>query len=147
MSSLVVVDNDEHLKSQPGLTNQNGLALGLLIENLKMLAVNLTQAVETLEEAQRLSLSAGVRLYDEVQRFEKSLIEGALKLTGGHQTQAAQLLGVNLTTLNSKIKRYHISAKPFALSVAPTLHLEESDAHNQRCTCSDTSLRESDAAH
>ena len=32
----------------------------------------------------------------------------ALRQTGGHQTRAARILGVNVTTLSSKIKRYRI---------------------------------------
>jgi DNA-binding NtrC family response regulator len=43
-----------------------------------------------------------------VQRFEVDLICSALTRTAGNQTRAARLLGVNLTTLNSKIKRYKI---------------------------------------
>jgi transcriptional regulator with GAF, ATPase, and Fis domain len=54
-----------------------------------------------------------LRLYDEVRRFEVNLIKSALSRTGGSQTQAARLLGVKLTTLNSKIKRYHIEFTPF----------------------------------
>jgi DNA-binding NtrC family response regulator len=44
----------------------------------------------------------------EVRRFEVSLIEQALVLTGGHQKKAAKILGLGYTTLNQKIKRYKI---------------------------------------
>lgn len=55
---------------------------------------------------------------EEVRRFEQGLIESALKLAGGHQTRAARLLGVKLTTLNSKIKKYRIStSRPVLTSV------------------------------
>lgn len=50
----------------------------------------------------------GVSFYDEVARFEVSLIKQALEHTGGHQSRAAKLLGLNATTLNSKIKTYNI---------------------------------------
>jgi len=46
---------------------------------------------------------------DEVQRFEIELINSALSRCHGNQTQAAQILGVKLTTLNSKIKRFKIA--------------------------------------
>jgi len=36
------------------------------------------------------------------------LIRRALEITGGHQSRAAKLLGMNNTTLNSKIKVYNI---------------------------------------
>lgn len=50
----------------------------------------------------------GISFYDEVARFEVSLIKQALEQTGGHQSKAAKLLGLNATTLNSKIKTYNI---------------------------------------
>jgi DNA-binding NtrC family response regulator len=55
-----------------------------------------------------LDLSRGISFYDEVSRFEVELIRRALELTGGHQSKAAKLLGMNNTTLNSKIKVYNI---------------------------------------
>jgi DNA-binding NtrC family response regulator len=53
-------------------------------------------------------LSEGVRFYDAVGRFERQLIEGALRRTGGVQKQAAEILGLKPTTLNEKIKRLGI---------------------------------------
>ncbi|MCA1594294.1 MAG: sigma 54-interacting transcriptional regulator, partial [Acidobacteria bacterium] len=55
-----------------------------------------------------VDVSHGVNFYDEVRRFEIDLIRRALKQTGGHQSRAARLLGMNATTLNSKIKTYNI---------------------------------------
>lgn len=49
-----------------------------------------------------------LKLQEEVQQFEIDLIRIALDRTHGSQTQAARLLGVKLTTLNTKIKRYGI---------------------------------------
>ncbi len=57
---------------------------------------------------QTLSLSEGIDFYDEVQRFETGLIRLALDQTRGHQAQAAKLLHIKPTTLNSKIKLYGI---------------------------------------
>lgn len=56
-------------------------------------------------------LSRGVNFYDEVKKFEIDLLRRALEQTGGHQSRAARLLGLNATTLNSKIKTYNIIPK------------------------------------
>ena len=55
-----------------------------------------------------IDISRGVNFYEEVRRFEIDLIQRALDQTGGHQSRAARLLGLNATTLNSKIKTYNI---------------------------------------
>jgi len=54
------------------------------------------------------SLPEGVGLYDAVGRYERQLIESALKRVGGVQKQAAKILGLKPTTLNEKIKRLGI---------------------------------------
>lgn len=63
---------------------------------------------ESGESASLVELDRGISFYDEVSRFEISLIRRALEFTGGHQSKAAKLLGMNNTTLNSKIKVYNI---------------------------------------
>jgi transcriptional regulator with PAS, ATPase and Fis domain len=55
-----------------------------------------------------IDIGRGVNFYDEVKRFEIDLIRRALDQTGGHQSRAARLLGLNATTLNSKIKTYNL---------------------------------------
>ena len=55
-----------------------------------------------------IDIARGVNFYDEVRRFEIDLIRRALDQTAGHQSRAARLLGLNATTLNSKIKSYNI---------------------------------------
>jgi DNA-binding NtrC family response regulator len=60
----------------------------------------------------QLEIGRGVNFYDEVRRFEIDLIRRALEQTSGHQSRAARLLGMNATTLNSKIKTYNISLRP-----------------------------------
>ncbi len=57
-------------------------------------------------------IARGVNFYEEVRRFEVDLIRRALEQTGGHQSRAARLLGMNATTLNSKIKTYNINLRP-----------------------------------
>ncbi len=58
-----------------------------------------------------IDISRGVNFYDEVRRFETDLIRRSLDQTGGHQSRAARLLGLNATTLNSKIKSYNIQTR------------------------------------
>ncbi len=56
----------------------------------------------------KIDIAQGLTFYDEVKRFEIDLIQRALDQTSGHQSRAARLLGLNATTLNSKIKSYNI---------------------------------------
>ncbi|MGH9938426.1 MAG: sigma 54-interacting transcriptional regulator [Blastocatellia bacterium] len=65
-------------------------------------------ATSLTESTASLDLTRGISFYDEVSRFEIELIRRALDITGGHQSRAAKLLGMNNTTLNSKIKVYNI---------------------------------------
>jgi transcriptional regulator with GAF, ATPase, and Fis domain len=84
-------------------------ALDYRLKELKEVARTLLREIESLSTTQPAHQGDGIRLYDEVQRFETALIRHALGRTGGSQTRAAKLLGVKLTTLNSKIKRYKIA--------------------------------------
>ena len=59
-----------------------------------------------------VDISHGVSFYDEIKNYEIDLIRRALDQTGGHQSRAARLLGLNATTLNSKIKSYNIRSRP-----------------------------------
>ncbi len=72
-------------------------------------------ALEIVKDAEgtagEIDLARGVNFYDEVKRFEIDLIRRALDQTGGHQSRAARLLGLNATTLNSKIKSYNIHTR------------------------------------
>jgi transcriptional regulator with GAF, ATPase, and Fis domain len=92
--------------------NEVGLRNEVVLDNrlsaLREVALTLLREVESLRTTEPVNLSRKVRLSDEVQRFEVDLICSALTRTAGNQTRAARLLGVNLTTLNSKIKRYKI---------------------------------------
>ncbi len=55
-----------------------------------------------------IDISRGINFYEQVRSFEIDLITRALDQTSGHQSRAARLLGLNATTLNSKIKSYNI---------------------------------------
>jgi len=69
-------------------------------------------AMEMMASAEGVShdidIAHGVNFYDEVKKFEIDLIRRSLDQTAGHQSRAARLLGLNATTLNSKIKTYNI---------------------------------------
>lgn len=88
------------------------------VHRLLELADSMLRETETLardqtftDESNRvraLNLAEGIDFYDEVQRFETSLIRLALDHTRGHQARAAKLLRIKPTTLNSKIKLYRI---------------------------------------
>jgi transcriptional regulator with PAS, ATPase and Fis domain len=83
-------------------------ALSNRLDNLREVALTLLREVESIRVSQQPETNRPVKLYDEVQRFEIELIRSALLRTGHNQSRAAQLLGVKLTTLNTKIKRYKI---------------------------------------
>lgn len=78
------------------------------VEVLKDLAQALIREIDRLRSTQLPDVGRGLNFYEEVERFEINLIRSALERTGGHQTRAARLLGMNITTLNHKIKRYKI---------------------------------------
>ncbi len=82
--------------------------LPMRIEMLKNVALNLLKEVQVLSTLETADMVRGIQFYDEVERFERELITRALDLTGGHQVRAARLLGLKVTTLNSKVKRYRI---------------------------------------
>ena len=63
----------------------------------------------------------GRSLHDEVREFEIELINSALARTHGHQRRAAGLLGLKVTTLNAKIKRYNIMSRFYMPLGEPTV--------------------------
>ena len=85
-------------------------------------ALNLTHIMEMLSSAELcdsgLDVSKGIDFYEEVTRFEVRLIEDAMRLTKGNQLQASALLGLNHTTLNTKLKRYKINRRAFSVYVS-----------------------------
>ncbi|SRR6266540_1257903 len=80
-------------------------------EVLKTVAYTLLRQVYGVPEPQKLDVQQGVNFYEEVRRFEVSLIKQALLYTNGKQTAAASLLKLNVTTLHSKIKFYGIEVR------------------------------------
>jgi DNA-binding NtrC family response regulator len=76
---------------------------------LRETVLQLLQEVESLTMNVPVALKNGAKLDEEVRQFEVNLIRSALGRTAGSQTRAAKLLGLKLTTLNAKIKRYQIA--------------------------------------
>lgn len=89
-------------------------------EVLKEIALMLVNEIEALDYVRSVNISRGINLHEEMRTFEVHLIQSALERTGGHQTRAAQLLGINLTTLHNKLKRLKIS--PTEIVNAPIIH-------------------------
>src|SRR5689334_22901313 len=81
------------------------------LDNLREAVLTVLKEVEQLA-SQEPEPERKLGLQEEVQRYEIELIRGALQRTRGNQRRAAKLLGVKVTTLNCKIKRYGISVQP-----------------------------------
>ncbi len=90
------------------ITRGNEIILESLRDEIRNPPARLGQPASTAETVGALDVGRGISFYDEVSRFEVELIKRALEITGGHQSRAAKLLGMNNTTLNSKIKVYNI---------------------------------------
>lgn len=91
------------------------------ITSLRELTFKLLRKVESIGDVHRPDIEGGLDFYDEVSRFEIDLIRRALIQTGGHQRRAARLLNLKVTTLNSKIKHYNITAgEPYGYSLIET---------------------------
>lgn len=80
------------------------------VATISRLIASLNAAVDDLEGFDMPPLNETFDFYEEVRRFEISLIRKALKMTRGSQVRAARLLKLNTTTLNTKIKNYRICA-------------------------------------
>jgi DNA-binding protein Fis len=76
---------------------------------LKVLTETLLRRIQSIQ-AQAESGNGGLDLQKEVHCFEAELIRSALIETGGRQRRAAKLLGMKVTTLNNKIKRYNLAS-------------------------------------
>lgn len=88
------------------------------VKALKSLAILLLHEVEFLENMalhinNNPSEDGIVTLAGEVERYEIELIRHALIQSRGHQLKAAEFLGIKISTLNMKLKRYGIDARSF----------------------------------
>jgi transcriptional regulator with GAF, ATPase, and Fis domain len=110
MDRTHVPDNGQELQStQPrGSSVPAPTVEEARVASLKVLALTLLRQVESLEKQMTTTDVPELNLQKEVQRFEAAIIRSALWKTGGRQRRAARLLGVKVTTLNTKIKRHKI---------------------------------------
>jgi len=84
-------------------------AVDARISSLKILAQSIVREIQSLETEDAESTPDVLDLQAEVHRFEAELIRSALARTQGRQRRAARLLGMKVTTLNAKIRRYKIA--------------------------------------
>jgi DNA-binding NtrC family response regulator len=82
------------------------------LEALKTLTFQLMKEIEVLKTTQAdfsiLDSETKLSFDEAVRNFEKELIRSALIRCSGNQTRAANLLGLKLSTLNTKMKRLNI---------------------------------------
>jgi len=118
MSTSMIWGSEALPVAEPGMVGiRSEVAMDNRLNTLREVALTLLREVESLRVSQSDNGKRRVKLHDEVQRFEVDLIRSALGRTGGNQTRAAQLLGVKITTLNTKIKRYKISPVSYESSL------------------------------
>jgi transcriptional regulator with GAF, ATPase, and Fis domain len=99
----------ENMNSSPQMPD----LLGNRVEALRALATLMIREVESIEKVVPSSDEnfddKDFCLQDEIQRYEADLIRSALVKAQGRQRRAARILGVKVTTLNAKIKKYDIN--------------------------------------
>ena len=83
------------------------------LEALKSLSLLLVREINSLKDLQstlekEIESEQPISLAQELQRFEVNMIRCALIRSMGRQNKAAHLLGLKITTLCEKIKRYNI---------------------------------------
>jgi DNA-binding NtrC family response regulator len=104
----------ERLLSYPWPGNvrelENVLERGVVLARGEEIGLDLLpkELLEPVSLPDAARLPEGLTFYDAVSRYERQLIEAAMRRSGGVQKQAADLLGLKPTTLNEKIKRLGI---------------------------------------
>jgi len=88
-----------------------GDSIEVQIGVLKEVAFSLLRQLDVIKRGTTQHTVEGRSLHDEVREFEIELINLALAKTHGHQRRAAGLLGLKVTTLNAKMKRFNIMSR------------------------------------
>lgn len=78
------------------------------LDDLRAMARSLLTELDSLGRSDTPEHDGKLNLSDELKRYEIDLIRAALDKADGSQTRAAGMLGVPVTTLNTKIRRYQI---------------------------------------
>lgn len=115
------------IRPTPGLGQLTRGSIDRRVEILKEVTRWLLNQLELLSNRDQTTNREYCSFREEVRRFEVELITTALFRAHGSQKKAAKLLGVNNTTLNSKMKRYRISSHFTGL---PISSLPEADPNN-----------------
>jgi len=104
--------NDKNANAVRGLSDADGEATWVdEVNGLRKLALKLWHELQIMESMHCMEVHGQIDLHEEVTRFEITLIRRALLQTGGHQSESARLLGISLSSLNAKIKRYGIKVR------------------------------------
>jgi transcriptional regulator with GAF, ATPase, and Fis domain len=74
------------------------------LATIRDLIASLQAELENLQMINLPEMDDDFDFYREVERYERQLIQTALRMTGGSQVKAARLLKLKPTTLNSKMK-------------------------------------------
>jgi DNA-binding protein Fis len=129
------LDKPVHSQGPPGSAEAatylaEDVVLETRISYLTTLASTMLHELESLRELRHASRKPRLTLKDEVHRFETELIRNALITTFGSQRGAADILGMNPTTLNTKIKKFKIPipAGPSSISQSTRPAIDEIDS-------------------
>jgi transcriptional regulator with PAS, ATPase and Fis domain len=111
MQSQLLRSVDQNSLPPQNNFSADGRMLYRKIAHLSNIIASLNAAVEDLESSEVPQIDDEFDFYQEVERFEVSLIRSALRMSGGSQVKAAKLLKLNATTLNAKMKTLKLSQK------------------------------------
>ena len=120
---LETADIDAQPYGEEDSAQAERLPKNVRIKVLKILTLTLLHELEAVGSA-REATSQAFNLQNEVRHFEAELIRSALIMTGGRQRRAAKLLGMKVTTLHTKIRRY-------GLDVAATMPEQGSESEDE----------------
>jgi DNA-binding NtrC family response regulator len=107
MDSIIMPRGEKIPAANGGGQWQSEISTSRKLRVMEVLARALLRRIESLRDT--MDGGVAVSIADEVQHFEAELIKSALIETGGRQRRAARLLGMNITTLNRKLRRYNIN--------------------------------------
>lgn len=94
-------------ENEPDILILRDLAFKRHLTELKNIALVVLNGLKSFEEASDQGHTQ-LNFREQVLEFERSLIRSALVRAGGNQRRAARALGIKVTTLNAKIKRFRI---------------------------------------
>jgi len=81
------------------------------LATMRELIASLQVEVENIQTINLPEMDDDFDFYREVERYERKLIQNALRKCGGSQVRAARLLKLKPTTLNSKMKVLRLLSK------------------------------------